>query len=425
MFRFSNLIIFELTRDCNLKCKYCYVLDKDLYKHEKIDFTLYKHLIDRIADQRIINGKKDQILNLNFHGGEVTMVGKKHFKRCAEYAAKVFSSRGVAFHLGMQTNGSLLDEEFLEIIKFYGLTIGLSFDSVVEESPLRFSPAVKNKILDVCKIARNKGLFVNALSVLTTQNKDTIVEDDAKLKEAGITGRKINFAEDMENPLNSSFEVSGKEIFETFLKPEVSRYLSDVSFIEGHIHELLDYFLIDILTCHSNSFNTGCNGKVCGAGISMLAVRPDGTMGYCDRYSMDFKGNFIEHALDYDFLGLHQLNMAIQLAKTRNKVLKETGCDHCRARYICEGGCQAFFFSKFGYYGIQKDLICDQFILFYDYCKEHLLDILHGYIKNKKKIEIPHGTSFFFFKEDVLDYLYQNKISLAINNNLITIKELK
>ena len=78
MFRFTNLIIFELTRDCNLNCKYCLMHEKYKHKNEIIDFTLFQKIINRIAEQRLLNDLADQTLNLVFHGGEHTLAGTNH-----------------------------------------------------------------------------------------------------------------------------------------------------------------------------------------------------------------------------------------------------------------------------------------------------------------------------------------------------------
>ena len=58
MFRFTDLIIFRMTRDCNLNCKYCFMQNKEDFKGERIDFELFKKIINRITEQRIINNKQ-------------------------------------------------------------------------------------------------------------------------------------------------------------------------------------------------------------------------------------------------------------------------------------------------------------------------------------------------------------------------------
>ena len=35
MFNYANMLVLKVTRDCNLRCKYCYLADKDEYKEVK------------------------------------------------------------------------------------------------------------------------------------------------------------------------------------------------------------------------------------------------------------------------------------------------------------------------------------------------------------------------------------------------------
>ena len=137
MFRFTNLIIFELTRDCNLNCKYCLMHEKYKHKNEIIDFTLFQKIINRIAEQRLLNDLADQTLNLVFHGGEPTLVGKHNFIKFLDYTTKLFNSLNISYNLSVQTNGTLLDEEYIKIFRQYNVSIGMSYDGINEKNPLR------------------------------------------------------------------------------------------------------------------------------------------------------------------------------------------------------------------------------------------------------------------------------------------------
>lgn len=379
MFRFTDLIIFELTRDCNLRCKYCYQLEKDKYKGEIIDFSLYKKIINRIADQRIQNNRNNIPLQFNFHGGECTLVGYNNFQKYLEYLTQVFLEKKIRFRLGIQTNGSLLSQELLDLFHRYNVNIGVSFDGIEGNSKLRYqNKKLENFIYENINKAEKEGFLVGTLGVISQKNKKFIKKS---LRKKNIYIRKCNYMEDMISPHKSTQELSGKEIFKYMFKPYIKNFLKTGEFLEDHVRDLLNHTLIDLLFSHKPSYTTGCNGKICGAGITMIAVRPDGTMGYCDRYSKDFSENYIEHALDYDFLGLHQLKKVVQLAKTKNIILKKHHCDFCKANFICEYGCLAFFYSKFGYYDIQEDLVCDQFRYFYSYIQRNVIKILKTYIK--------------------------------------------
>ena len=75
MFEHINHAVVKVTRDCNLRCKYCYVADKDKYKNEVMSFDVFKDLVNRIIKDRIKNNTYREEFNFTFHGGEPTIIG--------------------------------------------------------------------------------------------------------------------------------------------------------------------------------------------------------------------------------------------------------------------------------------------------------------------------------------------------------------
>lgn len=421
MFRFTNLIILELTRGCNLNCKYCLMQEKDKHRGEIIDFELFKKIINRIAEQRLLNGKAHEELHINFHGGECTLAGKYNFIRFLDYLTKTYNELNLNYRLGMQTNGLLLDEEFLKILRHYNVSVGISYDGINEKNPLRYSSSIQNKLGNTIKLCAEMKIPLGLLGVLSKNNSNNLVKDSiSQFEKTGIAS-KYSFLEDLKDPYNSKIELKGKQIFKKAYKPVIDYFIKTGIKLEKHAMSLMTDTLIDILCYHPRRYETGCTGLICGAGMTMIAIRPDGSMGYCDRYSRDFDENYIEHALDYDFLGLHQLNKAIKLAKIKHKIIKDIGCDTCRANYMCENGCLAFYYSKFGKYGIQKELICGQYLATYDYIKKNLIKIVLNSVQDR--FSLPSGL------HDIKPYyadLFKNKykIKLTIIDNILYITKI-
>ena len=218
---------------------------------------------------------------------------------------------------------------------------------------------------------------------------------------------------------SSEIEVSGKELFEKVWKPDLERILKGEKVREWRIRNIVNDTLIDILTYHEDNRASGCLGKYCGAGITMIAIEPDGNMDYCDRYSKSFPEAHIQHALDYDFLGLHQIRKVLELNKKKIDIFKEVGCDTCYANYICEYGCMAFHYSKFGEYGIEKDLVCDQFKMIYDYVLKNLDEFINIFL-NKK---ILGRDKIYKPKTLMVEYLNKKNLDLCIDDFSIEIRE--
>lgn len=118
----SDLHVIYLTKNCDLRCKYCYEgLDK---KNEKIDIPTLEKTIDLIIEEN----KDNHYMRILFFGGEVFL----HFNALIhglEYIAKK-RSEGHNISACLTTNGTLITEQkVFQLFKYNRfLTIELSFD---------------------------------------------------------------------------------------------------------------------------------------------------------------------------------------------------------------------------------------------------------------------------------------------------------
>lgn len=389
MFRFTDLVIFRMTRDCNISCKYCFMLDKDNYKGEKVDFDLFKKIIDRIVKQRNLSGRNNIPLSLVFHGGEPLMIGKENLENFLKYATESFEKNKMKYSLGMQSNAILIDDETAAIMSKYGMSIGLSFDGIAGANKQRtdMKQSIFEKKFEI--LQRNK-INYGFILVVGKHNIDTIEESVKYLRSLpGMQHYKANYAEDFFNyQTEKTIELPGEEFFEKVLKSEIEDFMKTGRIFEYHSKSLLDRTIIDLLMEHSNSAKVGCGTKFCGAGISMIGVNPDGTSHLCDRYTREFDETYVMDNLDYDFHGIHQLSEAVKYNKIRDDVIRATGCDTCPANYICEGGCMAMYYSKHNQqYGLDKNLVCSLYQNFYEYVLTNLERILKSLSQIDYKLE--------------------------------------
>jgi radical SAM protein with 4Fe4S-binding SPASM domain len=353
---------------------------KHLFKGELIDFDFYKRLINEIATQHALN-LKDRSLNLVFHGGEPLMVGEKYMYKLAGYATQVFKNLGITHELSIQTNSLLLTDDMMMVLKRFNMNVGISFDGLNSSNSQRtdLNESYYLNLLDkLIALKITPGLII----VASKQNINNIA-DDIKFFDEKKIPVKINYSEDMNNPgPDSEIEIPSKEIFEKVFKLELDKIIAGNISRESHTTLTLELALASILSGRKILTRSGCGAKFCGAGISMIAVEPDGKMDFCDRYSENFPEVYVQHALDYDFLGLYQLKKVIHYNLIKHKMYLENHCDICIADTICDHGCEAFYYSKYGRYGIDKRLVCDQFIMFMEYTKNNLIPIIKSFVKN-------------------------------------------
>ncbi|MFW6002586.1 MAG: radical SAM protein [archaeon] len=416
MFRFTNLIIFRMTRDCNMSCAYCFMLDKDKYLGERLDFDLFKKIIDKIVKQRRVNNLGQQELSLIFHGGEPLMIGKEKFKQFLEYIRTEFNKYGLRYKLGMQSNATLLDDEFAQILNEHNMSVGLSFDGIADANSQRTD--IKQQIFeDKFEVLEKNDVNYGFLLVVGKHNIDGIKESQRYLKNLkSVNGFKANYAEDFFNyDKKNNIELTGEEFFEKVMKSEIEEFMKSGKIYEHHTEEVLNRSVVDILTQHGNNAKVGCGSKFCGAAISMIGVNPDGTSHYCDRYTKEFPETFVMNNLDYDFHGIHQLKEALNYNITRDQVIRDTGCDTCYAQYICEGGCMAMYYSKHGEYGLDKDLVCGQYKNFYKFVLENLEDILNSMAKFDHPIK--SKDEIFNIKSNMKSFISSINLETELDQN--------
>lgn len=413
MFRFTDLIIFQLTRDCNLRCEYCLMLEKDHHKGEIIDFELYKKIIDTIVLQRITNNLQNNMLNLNFHGGEITLVGPRNFYKFVNYAYSSFIKARMKFILGLQTNGLLFNEDFMRIINKFNMSVGMSMDGFGESNDLRLkdSEEIYKKRID--SFIKNNVSF-GIMPVVHRKN----IKDIANFKKyiRNITGNfSTNYVEDPYNNGNDSkYEISGKEYFDEVILPSLEIECSGKDDVDATAKKYANNCLYDIVCYHERNRRSGCWGKFCGAGVSMMAVHPDGSMGYCDRWTKQSEASYIQNALDYDFLGIHQLKKTVDINVIKDKIIKKHHCDTCPAEGFCTYGCLSFYYSKYKDYDIDVDKVCTVSLSVYNYINDNFIEIAKNYAKNNKPIKIFEGVTFINFKKDIQLMLREHNLNIVL-----------
>lgn len=114
-------ITVKPTNDCNMRCKHCY------HAEEGFDATMMNP--EDAKKMLYIASKEYSEIHVVFHGGEPTLWGKQNFIDVLEYQRElVENGAGVVFKNAIQTNGFLIDDEWIEIFKKYSFTVGISFD---------------------------------------------------------------------------------------------------------------------------------------------------------------------------------------------------------------------------------------------------------------------------------------------------------
>ena len=110
---------------CNLDCKYCFFLSKDmLYPGSR--FQMAEDLLETYLRQLLESHAEPEVA-VAWQGGEPTLMGVKFFERSVELVEKL-KRPDQKIQYTVQTNGTQLDDEWCEFLKRNNFLVGLSVD---------------------------------------------------------------------------------------------------------------------------------------------------------------------------------------------------------------------------------------------------------------------------------------------------------
>jgi uncharacterized protein len=110
---------------CNLDCKYCFYLEKEKLYPDKSNWRMSEGILERYVQQYIESQDIPEI-SFAWQGGEPTLMGVDFFRRLVALQQK--HANGKRINNAVQTNGTLLDDEWCAFFREHGFLIGLSID---------------------------------------------------------------------------------------------------------------------------------------------------------------------------------------------------------------------------------------------------------------------------------------------------------
>jgi uncharacterized protein len=110
---------------CNLDCQYCFFLEKEaLYPGDR--FRMSDQVVDTYVRQ-LLESHTDPEVTVAWQGGEPTLMGVDFFRRALETCER-HRRPGQRLTHTIQTNGTLLTDEFCRLFAEHDFIVGISID---------------------------------------------------------------------------------------------------------------------------------------------------------------------------------------------------------------------------------------------------------------------------------------------------------
>jgi len=157
---------------CNLDCRYCYYLKKELLYPEGASFRMPEILLEEYIVQHI-EASAEPVIRFSWHGGEPTVLGLDYFRKIVALQKKHRPPNRRVMN-GMQTNGTLLDEDWCRFLAAEGFAVGLSLDGPQEmHNQYRLTKGGKPTFAQAMhgyELLRQNGVKTDILCVVNAHN---------------------------------------------------------------------------------------------------------------------------------------------------------------------------------------------------------------------------------------------------------------
>jgi len=310
-------------------------------KFKMSDQVLEKYIDEYIAAQNV------PVVQFVWHGGEPTMLGMDFYKKALDLQAQY--SRGRSIENVMQTNGTLLNDDWCRFFRDNNFLIGISIDGPEHiHDRYRLNKAGKPSFAQVMKglelLVKHKVEF-NTLSVVNDYNAQYPLETYHFLK--STSSRYMQFTPIVERiashlPESAMHLLPGGDQKENQLAPwsvnamDYGRFLCEI-FDDWVLHDVGTYFVPtfdSILANWVGSMTSICvHAETCGhAG----AIEHNGDLFACDHYVFpEYKlGNIFTDSL----VSMMYSPRQIAFGQAKRNALPQQ-CRDCEYLFACNGEC--------------------------------------------------------------------------------------
>ncbi len=331
---------------CNLDCKYCFYLEKEMLYPNTRRWEMAPGVLERYIQQYIAAQPVEEV-HFAWQGGEPTLLGVDFFRTVVALQQK--HGGGKAINNALQTNATLIDDEWGHFLNENHFLVGVSLDGPRElHDHYRVdkgnAPTFDRVMRGLAKLKEHQVEF-NTLTVVNRHNSQYPLEVYEFLKEVG--SRFMQFIPVVERKaaepgsdglvlVQPSFRHSAEvtewsveplaygrfltQIFDEWVKKDVGRY-----FVQQFDVALESWLGLEASLCVFR--------KTCG---SALAMEHTGDLYSCDHfvYPENKLGNITETNLEQMVSSQQQKSFGLDKLNSLPRM-----CRECDVRFACNGEC--------------------------------------------------------------------------------------
>lgn len=370
---------------CNLACKYCYYLEKNKLYPPAQRHLMSDEMLEQFTREYIEAQTMNQVL-FTWHGGEPLLRSIGFYRKALSLQQKYAGGRRIDNVI--QTNGTLLTDEWCEFFAQNHWLVGISIDGPQpDHDHYRLTAAGKpswKKVMQGIKLLKKHGVEWNAMAVVNAYNANHPLEFYRFFKENGC--QFLQFTPIVERltrhedgrTLASLADKDEISLSEASVAPEQWGYFLCAIF-EEWVRKDVGKIFVEIFDCTLANWMGISPGicaysKECGhAGV----MEHNGDVYSCDHFVFpEYKlGNIRDHSLIDMLYGEQQQ----EFSRLKHSSLPRQ-CKECDMEFACHGECPKNRFMKDKYGDSGLNYLCPGYYHYYqhvapymDYMKQELM----------------------------------------------------
>ncbi len=314
---------------CNLRCRYCYYLEKKSLFPEG-PRRMADELLERYIAQRF-EASPGPNTHFEWHGGEPTLLGLDYFGKIVHFQKK-YRPEGRTVTNGLQTNGLFLDQKWAAFLSRENFSVGLSLDGPADlHDEFRTLPdggPTHARVVQAFERLKAHRVLCNVLCVLHSANASQPDRVYDFFRALGVSYIQflplvVQGSDGVVSPAAAKPGQIGAflcRVFDRWVRQDVGRVV-----IQNFDEALRPIFGIPHALC--------VHRKTCG---DVAVLEHDGSFYACDhfvgrRYRIGniFEKKLVELAADPEL---------IRFGKAKQETLPDC-CRTCEVLEACNGGC--------------------------------------------------------------------------------------
>ena len=360
---------------CNLSCRYCYYPGKKSLYPDKDHFLMTDYILEKYIVQHI-KASTETIINFSWHGGEPLLAGIEFYRKVLRLQS-FHKPDGKSVLNGIQTNGTLIDEEWCSFLSENNFIIGISIDGPPEfhnifRTSKDFSPSW-HQVISGFQLLKKNGVIPEVLCVVNAENVSHPLIIYNFFKQLGA--KYITFLPLVEPEAGTTSGVSRNSV----PAEEFGYFLSTIfdEWVEKDIGDIKIQIFEEAARSAFNQEHTLCIFKSNCGGVPV--VEHNGDFFSCDHYvnKDHLLGNIMDHSLTYFLDSERQkvfgMNKSISLPEY---------CIECEVRLMCNGECpkNRIILTHDGETGL--NYLCKGYKYFFNHCRPFIEAISDAWKNN-------------------------------------------